>query len=130
MARFIQPDHDRGDVNTIAGYASVHGRPAAFEGSDGCSYSVSIEESATGEEDRPWGAWFLFVKWRRTGPQGVEGHLETQYFSYGKAQGAAAASLGSWPLAKVKEALDEAISGSHPARQGRRWWDAMNDEAD
>lgn len=128
MARFVPPDHHRGDANTIAGYAVVHGRPAAFEGSDGSSYSVSIEESATGEEDRPWGAWLLFVRWRRTGPQGVEGHLETPFLTFGRGRGEAAESLGSWPLAKVKEALDDAITRSRSGGPGRRWWDAMNDE--
>ena len=28
---------------------AVHGRPAAFEGSDGMSYSVAIEADATGD---------------------------------------------------------------------------------
>jgi hypothetical protein len=34
-ARFRQPDHSKGDASTIGGYAAVHDRPAAFEGSDG-----------------------------------------------------------------------------------------------
>ena len=42
MAQFLPADHARGDANTIGGYAEVHGRPAAFEGSDGMAYSVCL----------------------------------------------------------------------------------------
>ena len=34
----------RATQSTIGGYAAVHGRPAAFEGSDGFSYSVEIDD--------------------------------------------------------------------------------------
>ena len=42
MGRFIPPDHSKGDESTLGGYMAVHARPAAFEGSDGMSYSVEI----------------------------------------------------------------------------------------
>ena len=61
----LPADHGRGDANTIGGYAAVHGRPAAFEGTDGLSYSVEIVTSATGDPERPWGAYLLFVRWSR-----------------------------------------------------------------
>ena len=38
-AQHRQPDHSRGDANTLGGYAAVHDRPAAFEGADGFSYT-------------------------------------------------------------------------------------------
>jgi hypothetical protein len=41
-ARYRPPDHSKGDESTIGGYMAVHDRPAAFEGSDGFSYSVEI----------------------------------------------------------------------------------------
>src|SRR3954466_11647359 len=63
----LPADHSRGDANTIGGYAAVHGRPAAFEGSDGLSYSVEIATAPTGDADRPWGAYLLFVQWSRIG---------------------------------------------------------------
>ena len=63
----LPADHSRGDANTIGGYAAVHGRPAAFEGSDGLSYSVEIATTPTGDGERPWGAYLLFVQWGRIG---------------------------------------------------------------
>ena len=46
-ARFVPPDHSKGDEATIGGYAAVHDRPAAFEGSDGFSYSVEMMAEET-----------------------------------------------------------------------------------
>jgi len=63
--RFLPPDHSRGDANTIGGYAAVHSRPAAFEGSDGMSYSVEIVVDETEIVGRPFGAYLLFMRWRR-----------------------------------------------------------------
>ena len=40
MAQFRQPDHSKGDANTLGGYIAVHDRPAAFEGADGFSYTA------------------------------------------------------------------------------------------
>ncbi len=48
MGRFLPPDHDAGDPNTIGGYQAVHARPAAFEGRDGASYSIEIVVDETG----------------------------------------------------------------------------------
>ncbi|MCC6316850.1 MAG: hypothetical protein IT361_04085 [Gemmatimonadaceae bacterium] len=125
--RHLPPDHDRGDANTIGGYEAVHGRPAAFEGRDGMSYSVSLDVEATGEEARPWGAYFLFLRWRRMGGQGVEGHVETDFLVYGATAAAARAALGAWPLAEVRVALDAAILAAGGGT-GRRWWDVMREE--
>jgi hypothetical protein len=127
--RFIPPDPSRGDENTIGGYMAVHDRPAAFEGSDGLSYSVAIETDRTGEPERPWGAYFLFVRWRRIGTQGVEGHLESPFLAHGSSPRAAAEALGAMPLGKVKTVLDDLI-GRAADRPARRWWDVMRDEDD
>ena len=126
--RFLPPDHSRGDANTIGGYAAVHARPAAFEGSDGMSYSVEIVVDETEIAGRPFGAYFLFLRWRRMGLQGVEGHLETDYLASGTTEESARASIGAITLADVKELLERLIrerAASHPSR---RWWDAMRDE--
>jgi hypothetical protein len=129
MARFLQPDHSKGDANTIGGYMAVHGRPAAFEGSDGMSYSVAIESQATGEASRPWGAYFLFMRWRRIGQQGVEGHLESDFLTYSDSAAAAKEALGTLPLTEVRSELERLIA-QRAADQppARRWWDAMRDE--
>ena len=67
MAQFKQPDFTKGDPNTLAGYMAVHDRPAAFEGSDGFSYSVEILADEDHEHTERWGAYLFFVKWARIG---------------------------------------------------------------
>jgi hypothetical protein len=126
--RFLPPDHSRGDANTIGGYAAVHSRPAAFEGSDGMSYSVEIVVDETEIVGRPFGAYFLFLRWRRIGSQGIEGHLETDYLAYGLTEDDARAAIGAMPLNAVKELLEQLIREHSASRSSRRWWDAMRDE--
>jgi hypothetical protein len=129
--RWLQPDHTQGDANTIGGYMRVHGRPAAFEGPDGLSYSVALEADATGDAARPFGAYFLFLRWRRVGAQGVDGHLETGYLAHGGSAEEALAALGAWPLGDVRAALDACVAeltGGTEGTGGRRWWDVMRDE--
>lgn len=124
--RFIPPDPSKGDENTIGGYMAVHARPAAFEGRDGMSYSVAIEADRTDDVERPWGAYFLFIRWRRIGSQGVEGHLETPFLAHGENAATAREALGTMPLAEVKAVLDGLIR--QQSESGRRWWDVMRDE--
>lgn len=127
--KFLQPDHSRGDANTIGGYMSVHARPAAFEGSDGMSYSVAIETDETGEAGRPFSAYFLFLRWRRVGAQGVEGHLETEYLEFGETPVEARERLGAWRLEQVRDALESLIRDSTPeGDRQRRWWDVMRED--
>ncbi len=127
--RFLPPEPSRGDENTIGGYMAVHSRPAAFQGSDGVSYSVAIETDRTGEPDRPFGAYFMFLRWRRLGGQGVDGHLETPFMAWGTSPDEARSSLGALPLLRVKQLLDDLIQ-SAAAEPPRKWWDAMRDEAE
>jgi hypothetical protein len=136
--QWLPADHSQGDANTIGGYMRVHARPAAFEGSDGFSYSVAIEADATGEPDRAFGAYFLFLRWRRIGEQGVEGHVESGYLTYGATPDAAREALGTWSLAAVRAELEARLAerrqggaGAHEGGRhgaGRRWWDVMRDE--
>jgi hypothetical protein len=126
--RFLQPDHSRGDANTIGGYAAVHARPAAFDGSDGMSYSVEIVVDETEISGRRYGAYFMFLRWRRVGTQGIEGHLETDYLAYGATEAAAREAIGAMSLGAVKHLLDELIREQSANRPSRRWWDAMRDE--
>ena len=126
--RFLTPDHSRGDANTIGGYAAVHARPAAFEGSDGMSYSVEIVVDETEIVGRPFGAYFMFLRWRRVGAQGIEGHLETDYLAYGPTEEAARSAIGAMTLDAVKRLLDDLIREQSANRPTRKWWDAMRDE--
>jgi len=131
MARHIPADHSKGDANTVGGYAAVHARPAAFEGSDGLSYSVELATDETGEPERPYGGYLLFLRWRRMGAQGVDGHLETDFLAYGRTADEARAGVARMPLRDVRDALEALIrerrDRSAPAR---RWWDVMREEDD
>ena len=126
--RFLPPDHSRGDANTIGGYAAVHARPAAFEGSDGMSYSVEIVVDDKPKPGRPFGAYLLFLRWRRIGSQGIEGHLETDYLAYGDSEDEARTAIGELTLSAVKRMLDDLIRDRSAQQPTRRWWDAMRDE--
>ena len=109
MSRFLPPDPSQGDERTIGGYAAVHARPAAFEGRDGASYSVELMVDTTGETARPFGAFILFVQWKRYGAQGVDGHLESEFLAWGSTREEALAALGALELPVVQGVLDALI---------------------
>ena len=126
--QFRPADHSKGDANTIGGYMAVHDRPAAFEGSDGFSYSVEILAQHEPEGTPPWAAFFLFVKWARIGAQSPEGHLESDYVARGATEAEAIANAGKLSLSETKTILDALIARSPGGRPGRRWFDVMRDE--
>ncbi len=128
-ARFRPADHSKGDESTIGGYAAVHDRPAAFEGSDGFSYSVELMAEEMPAASEPWAAFILFVKWARLGAQTPEGHLESEYLATGATEREAIERLGRTPLGDVKQLLDTLIEQRRGRAPQRRWWDAMNDES-
>lgn len=125
MGQFLPADHSKGDANTIGGYMAVHDRPAAFEGSDGASYSVEIVTDVSDKGDYRFGAYLLFVRWRATDPVAT-GHLETELIGYGATEEEARAVVGKVPLSEVKSRLDELIK----ARKAelRPWWESMRQE--
>ena len=127
-ARFQPPDHTKGDANTLGGYIAVHDRPAAFEGSDGFSYSAEIVTDRTDNAAAPYSAYLLFIRWARVGAQSPEGHLETDYLTSAATEAEARARVGAWSLSAVKAALDELIAAHRTSTKQRRWWDAMRDE--
>lgn len=124
----LPADHSLGDANTIGGYAAVHGRPAAFEGTDGFSYSVEIVTAPTGHNDAPWGAYVLFVQWSRIGGTSPSGHLETDFLAEADTEEDARAVAGALSLSQVRGALHALIAGRADAPP-RRWYDAMRDDA-
>lgn len=124
-AQHRQPDHSRGDANTLGGYAAVHDRPAAFEGADGFSYSVEILAEPTPGEPAPFGAYLLFVKWSRIGASSPMGHLESDYLAYAATEAEAAAVVGALQLTDVTRILNELIAAREGGMPTRRWWDAM-----
>ena len=129
MAQFLQPDFGKGDPNSLAGYAAVHSRPAAFEGSDGFSYSVEILSDEDRGEREPWGAYLFFVRWARIGASAPEGHLESDVLARGATEAQARERVGALMLSEVKGVLDGLIALSSTAPK-RKWWDAMAAEPD
>jgi hypothetical protein len=127
----LPADHSRGDANTIGGYAAVHGRPAAFEGPDGFSYSVEISASPTGSGGDGWGAYLLFVQWARVGSASPVGHLESDFLAEADSEADARAIVGALSLSQVRAMLYALISeradGGSPSR---RWWDVMRADGD
>ena len=125
----LPADHSRGDANTIGGYAAVHARPPAFEGSDGFSYSVEILTAATGHADHPWGAYLFFVKWSRIGATTPEGHLETDFLAESDREDDARSIVGALSLGEVRLMLERLIAAQRPGTT-RRWYDAMRHDVD
>jgi hypothetical protein len=125
MGRFLPADHSKGDPNTIGGYMAVHDRPAAFEGSDGASYSVEIVTDATGESMRPFAAYLLFVLWRQGDPV-ASGHLETEFLAFANTEDEARNQVGAMLLNEVKSLLDDLIRAK--TAEARPWWEVMRGE--
>ncbi|HLA14891.1 MAG TPA: hypothetical protein VJZ25_07690 [Gemmatimonadaceae bacterium] len=109
MGQFKPPKPEKGDANTIGGYMAVHGRPAAFEGSDGASYSVEIVTDVGNDEEPPFGAYLLFVRWRENDPVAV-GHLESDFLALGSKEEEVRATVGKLTLNEVKALLDKLIA--------------------
>ena len=128
MGRFLPPDHSKGDERTIGGYMAVHARPAAFEGSDGMSYSVEIETDETGDPAQPYGAYLLFVRWSHREPR-VSGHLETDFLARAPSEREARELVGALSLAEVKGMLDALIRERTPP-PSKPWWEVMREEGE
>ena len=126
--RHLPPDHSKGDANTLGGYMAVHDRPAAFAGADGFSYSAEILSDETGEAERPFGAYLLFVRWARIGAASPAGHLESEFVAYGATPDEATREAGALSLNAVKHLLDRLVAAASGGAPGRRWWDAMRAE--
>ena len=128
--QFLPPDHSKGDESTVGGYAAVHARPAALEGQDGMSYSLEILADATGETAPPkkFGAYLLFVRWKRIGEQGVEGHLESEFLAWGETAAQAKRALGAMPLVEAQRVLDALVAGRGGEAGSHRWRDVVPDE--
>ena len=124
----LPADHSRGDTNTLGGYAAVHGRPPAFEGTDGLSYSVEIVAAPTRNADAPVGAYLLFVQWARVGATSPSGHLETDLLAESDSEAEVRSIVGALSLAQTRAALHRLIADRQGGESTRRWYDAMRDE--
>ena len=111
---------------------AVHARPAAFEGADGWSYSVDVATDDTRDDPRgAVGAYLLFLRWRRIGEPGIEGHLETGFVAHAATEAEARAAVGGMTLLAVKAELDALLGGRAASTQpARPWWEAMREEGE
>jgi hypothetical protein len=125
MGQFLKGDLSKGDPNTIGGYMAVHNRPAAFEGSDGSSYSVEIVSDVGNDEEHPFGAYLLFVRWRANNPVAI-GHLETDFLALGNKEEEVRAAVGKLTLNEVKALLDKLIAAKKAELLS--WSEAMGQE--
>ena len=124
MGQFLPADHSKGDANTLGGYMAVHARPAAFEGSDGASYSAEIVTDPAPEAGEGMVAgYLLFVRWGAGDPV-ASGHVETEYLATGR-EAEVLRELGALTLQHVRSLLDSRL---RQQSSGRPWWDAMRDE--
>jgi hypothetical protein len=104
---------------------AVHDRPAAFEGSDGTSYSVEIVTDTSGEKERPFAAYLLFVRWGQGDPV-ASGHLETEFLAFAATEDDARNMVGAMLLNEVKMTLDTLIKTRRA--EVLPWWDSMRQE--
>jgi len=94
---------------TLGGYLREHGRPPAFEGSDGQPYSVDVAVDETGDPDYPFAAYFLFLRWSTTG-DGIIGHLESGDVARGRTEAEARDAALELSLYEIKAELDATIA--------------------
>jgi hypothetical protein len=97
------------EESTLGGYPAVHGRAPGFEASDGMAYTAAIETEAEGGADGTWAAYLVFLRWAEGGTA-IMGHLETDDLTHGATADEARAALEAFPLARVKEILEESIA--------------------
>lgn len=94
--------------DTLSGYQKVHGRPPAFEGSDGRAYSAGVFSDDDPASDGTYGASLLFIRW--SVDQSPDGHLESDYLARSANPAEAETQVGNLTLLEVKQRLDELIA--------------------
>ncbi len=127
MSRFLPADYSKGDDTTVGGYEAVHARPPALDAADGLPYSIARLADSLGDDPRgSYGAYLLFLRWRRIGEEGVEGHVETEYLEFADSREAALEKLGAWPLTRAQELLSGELALQSPPVSD---WDDEDDDA-
>jgi hypothetical protein len=103
----VQKDQPAADL-TLGGYHALHERPPAFEGSDGLPYTVDVDIEATNDPERPFAAFFVFLRWAATGA-GIMDHVESGDVAHGSTEEEAKARALELTLFEVRAELDAAI---------------------
>lgn len=93
---------------TLGGYIAEHDRPPAFTGSDGQPYTVGLDTEETGDPERPFVGFLVFLRWAATGA-GIMDHVESGDLSAGATPDEATRALLDLSLFEVKAELDAAI---------------------
>lgn len=93
---------------SFAGYVETHDRVPAFEGSDGQPYTVDIDTEETGDPDRPWAGFLVFLRWADTGA-GIMGHVVSEDLVWGRTEHEARERALDLTLYQLREELDRAI---------------------
>lgn len=93
---------------TLGGYVEKHNRPPAFSGVDAQPYTVDIDVEPTGDADKPYAAFLVFLRWAETGA-GIMEHTESGDVAFGGTPDAARARALELTLYEVKAELDAAI---------------------
>ena len=94
---------------TLAGYIKLHNRPPAFEGIDGQPYTVDLDAEATADPQKPFAAFFVFIRWAATGA-GIMDHHESGDVAFGTTDAEARAAASELTLYEIKAELDAAIT--------------------
>ena len=94
---------------TFAGYVTTHDRVPAFEGSDGQPYTVDIDTEETGDPERPWAGFLVFVRWADTGA-GIMGHVVSEDVVWGATEDETRERALDLTLYELKSELDRAIA--------------------
>lgn len=88
----------------------MHGRPAAFEGLDGRSYSVDLAVDETGDPARPFGGYFVYVRWSAGEHPALEGHVESPFVTFGMTEAEAMQAVSALPLSAARAALERRLA--------------------
>jgi hypothetical protein len=93
---------------TLGAYIERHDRVPAFEGIDGQPYTVDIDVEPSDDPDRPFVAFFVFIRWAETGA-GIMDHVESFDVAAGQTEELARLAALDLSLYEVKAELDQAI---------------------
>ena len=93
---------------TLGAYMDRHDRVPAFEGIDGMPYTVDVDVESSDDPERPFAAFFVFIRWAETGA-GIMDHVESFDVAYGETEEKARMAAQDLSLYEVKAELDRAI---------------------
>jgi hypothetical protein len=93
---------------TLGGYIAKHGRVPAFDGIDGQPYTVDLDVERTEDEERPFAAFLVFIRWAATGA-GIMDHCESGDVARAATEEEARSTALELTLYDVKAELDRAI---------------------